>query len=111
MSYLPVTLACADVITVFGASPLVGNGFRRRFADQKTAITGKKDELIYERALILVDLSVYANDAVDLIARISGVGEAILMSVMDTVGSSGAAWITGRPVVSPQVRAKMRLVA
>ena len=57
MNYLPVTLACASVITVFGASPLVGNGFRTRSAAVKTAIPEKDEGLIFERALILMDLS------------------------------------------------------
>jgi nucleotide-binding universal stress UspA family protein/N-acetylglutamate synthase-like GNAT family acetyltransferase len=111
MNYLPVTLACASVITVFGASPLIGNGFRRRSAAVKTATPEKDEGLIFDRALILMDLSACASETVELIARIPGVGEAILLDVMDAAGSSGAAWITGRSVLSPGDRAKMRLVA
>jgi|GEM_PF-98991 len=111
MSLLPVTLVCASAITVFGASPLIGNGFRWRSAAIKTAIPEKDEGLIFERALVLMDLSACASETVELIARIPGVGEAILLDVMDAAGSSGASWITGRSILSPRDRAKMRLVA
>ena len=111
MNYLPVTLACASVITVFGASPLIGNGFRRRSAAIKTANPEKDVGLIFERALILMDLSACASGTMELIARIPGVGEAVLLDVIEAAGSSGAAWITGHSVLSPGDRAKMRLVA
>jgi len=111
MSYVPVALACAGAITVFGASPLIGDRFRRTKADKKTAITAKKNELIYERALILMDLSACASETVELIARIPGIGEAILLDVLDAATASGVAWITGRSTLSPHERAKMHLVA
>jgi len=111
MSLLPVTLACAGAITVFGASPLIGNGFRRSGAAIKTAPPKKDKGLIFERALVLMDLSACASETVEFIARIPGVGEAILLDVMDAAGSSGAAWLTGRAVLSPHDRAKMHLVA
>lgn len=111
MSYLPVTLACAGVITVLGASSLNGNGFRRGNAAKKTALSGKNEGMIFERALVLMDLSACASETVELIARIPGVGEAILLDVMENGLTSGATWLTGHPVLSPRDRAKMRLVA
>ena len=70
MSLLPVTLACASAITVFGTSPAIGDRFRRGIGAKKVAITGKKEELIFERALVLMDLPVCASETIELIARI-----------------------------------------
>jgi nucleotide-binding universal stress UspA family protein/N-acetylglutamate synthase-like GNAT family acetyltransferase len=80
-------------------------------AGKNTAVTEKKDELIFERALVLMDLPACASGTVELVARIPGIGEAILLDVIDAAGSSGAAWITGRLTPSPCDRAKMSLVA
>ena len=111
MSYLPVPLACAGVISVLGASPLIGDRFLRGNAAKKTVIPGNNNGLIYERILVLMDISSCASAMIERIAGIPGVGEAILLDVMDTATSSGAAWLTGHPVLTPRDRAKMRLVA
>jgi len=111
MSLLPVPLACAGVISVLSATPLIGDRFRRGNTAKKTAVPGNNNGMIYERVLVLMDISSCASAMIERISCIPGVGEAILLDVMDTASSSGAAWLTGHPVLSPRDRAKMRLVA
>ena len=111
MSFVPVPLACAGVITVLGAGSYVGDRFRRRDAGKKPAPGGKNTEMLYERALVLMDLSACASTMVERIACIPGIGEAVLLEVLDSTSGTGTAWITGRPHLTPRDRVKMRLVA
>ena len=112
MNPLPVTLACAGAVTVFSAG-FSGYGDRLRVWRQgsRSRPSEKSPELIFERMLVLMDLTACAGRTVELIARIPGVGEAILLDVMDPAVSSGALWITGRSLHAPRINTRMRLTA
>ena len=110
MSLLPVTLACAGVITVFGVNPFTGSD-RSCPKGRRAALAGKNEEPIFERVLVLTEISSCASEAVERVARIPGVGETILLGVLDRTGYSGAAWLTGQRSQSPRASAMMRLTA
>ena len=56
-----------------------------------------------------MDLAACASEPVELIVRIPGVGEAILLNMTDDASSSGTAWITSRSVIPLYERTTMLL--
>jgi len=98
------------VITVFGVNPFTGGDrFSRKDAGRRAAFAEKNEDLIFERVLVLTEISSCASEAVERVARIPGVGETILLGVLDRTGYSGAAWLTGQRSQSPRASAMMRL--
>ncbi len=112
MSVLPVTLACAGVISVFGVNPFVGSDRScPEGSGRRAACTEKNENLTFERVLVLTEISSCASEAIERVARIPEVGETILLGILDRTGHLGAAWLTGQRSQSPRASAVMRLVA